>query len=753
MLHRWMRIWQVLKHRRYNKILISIILSIVATALCLSVSLIINFQSSSSYLIQSYMADQLSQFRYAVDHIFFSARTEMVHYASNPDVLKLCNYTKMSELQLYTTLQNIAAIEATGSTPYVCFYNGASERIFFQGKNYPVSEFPDQDLVSYLTDSIDQTGEYFLSRTTTDYDLYSNSQNTVLPETSNVYTFLYYNSSPSPSAVVLNIPISYLQEAVDDLSNMQEEVVILDESGRVQFSVGQYPFLSNLSGEASFQRILTDEKEQSYFLADIGGQRCLISYISSETTLNWRYIRITPYASISAQLEQALKKSLFIVLGILLPLLIAGLTLARWLYRGYQAQMSQMEQQYRERSRHNFPAQQRFLLSLVQNNAPSGEKLWKQIRKYDLQFERKFPFRLVLFAIDHYNVYSDRVDTTDRDLYSYGIMNILSETFMPAGTVHAIQYQESYYLLLCNGPNNALSPQKWIELASKAQESIAQFLSLSLSVIIGTPGIELSDIRSEVHQCIEAANYRIFRGERMIAFLSEITETQSSAYLPSAIDFQRLIDNLLLGKKEDVLEQCHSLLNAPHEYSYDSLKVFLLKLLFQIQEAVESKGGEENFSHIDDWMHYISTLSGETSLSEIEEWLTDFINLALENLRQAQNEQHMNAAVSLENVQALLEREYSNPDLTPEYLANQYNLSSNYFKRLFKANTGMSISEFINSIRLKKAAECLATTQNTSADIAQKCGFININYFYTLFKKKFGITPTEYRQIHMKDPS
>jgi AraC-like DNA-binding protein len=60
--------------------------------------------------------------------------------------------------------------------------------------------------------------------------------------------------------------------------------------------------------------------------------------------------------------------------------------------------------------------------------------------------------------------------------------------------------------------------------------------------------------------------------------------------------------------------------------------------------------------------------------------------------------------------------------------------------------TGLSPSQFIRSIRLKRAAQLLRDTQYNISEIADLVGFGTIKYFNIHFKEEFGLTPTLYRQ-------
>ena len=60
--------------------------------------------------------------------------------------------------------------------------------------------------------------------------------------------------------------------------------------------------------------------------------------------------------------------------------------------------------------------------------------------------------------------------------------------------------------------------------------------------------------------------------------------------------------------------------------------------------------------------------------------------------------------------------------------------------------TGMTPGEFIKNIRLKEAANLLATTGLTVTEIFYRTGFNNQSYFFREFKKRYECAPNEYRE-------
>lgn len=78
-------------------------------------------------------------------------------------------------------------------------------------------------------------------------------------------------------------------------------------------------------------------------------------------------------------------------------------------------------------------------------------------------------------------------------------------------------------------------------------------------------------------------------------------------------------------------------------------------------------------------------------------------------------------------------------------IADQLYLSPNYLSELFKKHTGKTISEYLTEYRLEKACQLLDHAEYRVGDVSGMVGIHVGRYFSNMFKKKYGMTPTEYR--------
>ncbi|MDU5453361.1 helix-turn-helix transcriptional regulator [Pseudescherichia vulneris] len=81
-------------------------------------------------------------------------------------------------------------------------------------------------------------------------------------------------------------------------------------------------------------------------------------------------------------------------------------------------------------------------------------------------------------------------------------------------------------------------------------------------------------------------------------------------------------------------------------------------------------------------------------------------------------------------------------------LAQELGKSRSYVSRKFHAETGEKIHDYLNTLRLRKACECLLHSDESVRDIAARVGFSDVTWFISSFKRGIGETPLQYRKNH-----
>ncbi len=98
----------------------------------------------------------------------------------------------------------------------------------------------------------------------------------------------------------------------------------------------------------------------------------------------------------------------------------------------------------------------------------------------------------------------------------------------------------------------------------------------------------------------------------------------------------------------------------------------------------------------------------------------------------------------LEKVSDVVKANLENPDLDIDMIAQNMGMSRSAFFKKLKSLTGLSPVEYVRDAKLNHAVDMLRLTDESIADIAYKSGFSDAGYFGKCFKKKYGMSPSDY---------
>ena len=99
----------------------------------------------------------------------------------------------------------------------------------------------------------------------------------------------------------------------------------------------------------------------------------------------------------------------------------------------------------------------------------------------------------------------------------------------------------------------------------------------------------------------------------------------------------------------------------------------------------------------------------------------------------------------IEKAIVLVEENIQNPNFGIDKMTDYFCMSQSTLYRKIKSLTGLSLTAFIRSVRLKKAAYLISTTDTKLTYVCYEVGFNDYKYFRTSFKQQFGCLPSKYK--------
>lgn len=309
-----------------------------------------------------------------------------------------------------------------------------------------------------------------------------------------------------------------------------------------------------------------------------------------------------------------------------------------------------------------------------------------------------------------------------------------SQCQKPVWTENALLelHNESEHILLLPIQSEHSMKQQMEERSRQLQE-LEQFL-LPEAYLAGCslPVKDAEELPERYGEACKASAIGTFSSKKKIWLWEYEKERYGGREETFLAEKNRYSDIHTLGDAQNTLDSLTSEISRKMPSEDFILKNYLL-LMNTISQNLHDELGKLEFVKIKE------DLEGAKLLSEKQEVCAHH----LEQLFSEYEKKELHPAIR-KGIRYMLQNyslELSLTDIA-EYAA----LNEGYFSGIFKKETGKSVTEYLNEIRIDKAKELIAETNLKNYEVAEQVGIHNPSYFSTIFKKQAGMTIQEYRQ-------
>ena len=331
----------------------------------------------------------------------------------------------------------------------------------------------------------------------------------------------------------------------------------------------------------------------------------------------------------------------------------------------------------------------------------------------------------------------------DIPLMEYGICNTASEIFVKdeqAGDV--LRLSPGHILVLLYLPQDG-KLRLSLEGACKEQvDTCYRYLTADISCLIGR-SCTVDQLAEAVDELNEYARKKAIH-HLQVYHLRQTTIEQFELQVPDASDWPSLLQE---GSGSIIYDRIATWLQKAEQNG--SADVELLQRIQQdFLQAVYGVLQDNNIQANLLFQDKHSFLMQEKSLYSIEHFLS-WLQWTVRRASDCMNRLN-NADSVVVRVKKYISANIKNEDLNRDAIANAVYLNPDYLSRLFKQQTGCSLTEYIQQQRLTLAKNLLAQTRLSVGDIAFDLGYNSFSYFTRVFKAATGYTPMEYRKNFTK---
>lgn len=175
------------------------------------------------------------------------------------------------------------------------------------------------------------------------------------------------------------------------------------------------------------------------------------------------------------------------------------------------------------------------------------------------------------------------------------------------------------------------------------------------------------------------------------------------------------------------------------------VKDHFFRLAFELFKEAERRGVHINEAGNNGEKYLWDLISGFETLQEIREYLMDKTTLVFNGIEELESS---NRAVF--DVKRCINKNYGDEKLSAAMLAEQVHLTPAYLSYLFKRVTGKTIRAHIIEVRIERSKEYLRNADLKLIEVAGKVGYTDPSYYAKVFKKRVGLTPSEYREKYVR---
>jgi AraC-like DNA-binding protein/ligand-binding sensor protein len=256
---------------------------------------------------------------------------------------------------------------------------------------------------------------------------------------------------------------------------------------------------------------------------------------------------------------------------------------------------------------------------------------------------------------------------------------------------------------------------------------------------------QLSITNEEVNDPIKRLTGPDRRGEPAIRLIKEFRNPENAGQ-GYPLDKERLLlASLRRGDNEagrKILGELLNILYAANPGNFDFFKIRAIELVVLLSRAAVNPKNTGSDSVLDANNRYLKRIEDSRTIKELTENLHIIVDRMAGKIFSFQGIRHASA---LRKAERYIWGNYTRK-ISLQEIAEASGLSAPYFSTIFKEEMGENLSNYLNRLRVEKAATMLAETELTLSEIAAACGFEDQSWFSKIFKSFTSLSPGKYRE-------
>ncbi len=555
-----------------------------------------------------------------------------------------------------------------------------------------------------------------------------------------------FNSKNPYGTIIFLIKEQMIQDMLKNVVNSDEgNAFIIDENNQIVAALHDKSKIKEVTGK------IKESQSIGVQSLKIEKQTYYISHVESNF-LDWSYFTLTPETELMKDVNSIRDKVLLSYVAILLAGILIIYFGMRINYQPLQKLIRRTEEKWArvvgnhhgldkiwgaidyseqtnqllsKRVEHNRPVlQQHLLIRLLRGEIASYEEFNILGKDIDIQLNQS-------------SYYVMLIEFYDKDFVNRKMSKLVNDWLSKLESLEKYQielFETSKIVFIVSGDADRLLLHEWYQTFIKSR-------SYSVTLGIGNSYYDATQIGKSHLEASTALNYKLIKGTNQIIFFEETSADNSNNQWYD----KEIVDRLELYLRQRDKEQVTKIMGQVIEIiKSPSANLFFAKcLMFDVSSTVMRivHDLEQVHQELEEIMPDVLQINDFHSIEEMEETVTQMIQTVFKFYDQSDTEHQL-----LDDLLSYLRENYHDYQISIQVLAEHFSLSEAYIMRYFKKQTGETILQHLNRLRMEHTKHLLKTSDLQIKEIALQVGYSDVSSFIRKFKQQEKLTPGEYRK-------
>ena len=275
---------------------------------------------------------------------------------------------------------------------------------------------------------------------------------------------------------------------------------------------------------------------------------------------------------------------------------------------------------------------------------------------------------------------------------------------------------------------------------AKVEEYFPVFLAVGLS----DPHPIKTDFTELYREARKALDFRLVKGRSAPIRYGEALSSDGDYYYPIEVEV-RLINSIKAGDgqaAQEILADVYAHNFGESLLQAEIARCLMFDLISTMIKTVNSLSEREGESAFWSAIAPITRLMACRSLEQLKEEMDDILERVCDHIVGERGGRNDRLTREIENY---VQQHYTEKDLTPDRVADEFKRNKAYLSRFFREHTGLGISTYLKHVRVEEAKRLLVENSSGVHEVAAAVGFSGSNAFIRAFKESEGVTPGQFK--------